>query len=958
MKSNSYLSYYLSLFSGLRDNINSLIYNDGSSLKKPSDKDILIGIAEREKFSFMLMISENSGKDFRWLLLEDQKEIVMNVLKNNNEYKSNLNSLNIEAEEFFNKWIAFKLGKSGMVQYFNSSKKDTDFIVNFQFETYLIKDGYFKDFEANNYYQDQDFINSVKTLKKDPLSFLESIWGFADVQFYYIKLPKFNDLEFIGIFPILLDAGKESVFFDNANFIFSMFKSAVHGANLMRHKMDEHLTELKKAQLKTAIIAILVDSFSHNISAHSLSAIIWLYLKRVEKLSKRFLIDKATLKRNNDQIVVNNKELNSISSDAVVEFDKLDIKDTTYSTTYFSLLDILKHMSSDIRNKIFTFEKIKFFKDNEENPEFPLPIDSELVILLKYLNEKSAFWNGVTRDIPSGGYQQNLYDLFNDFFSNTLFLGTIAHSEKTNRVIVKIGVDEDPKDYLIIDIKDLMDGTCNNIKFTTLCDSFKVIRDKLKECKSAFLPGSLIGKHALFTIWENTLRNIKHCKINKEGIIFCIKINTKIPKLFSFDIYLENPPQMSENLKSRIEYVEKLSILTEDGKFILGGSSQDKICASMLITNRFSNVEENFSYSIGDNDDKIDIENPWINISVDEKPLVHKKYFMWKGDDIVKLTKVDFPELNSVLVFNENISRFKFSVFDMKEVPGSLIAENGLIRYFDKNEFENVDENIIYTLWNNKWIKFEEKEVIHFGKGTSIYWHIYKDVKEGWKIRFNKSEKPGNDKQISFLHGEEQNENNNIPKLQFRTHGPVIQRFFKGDDEFKKNSLQYEAELIETFLTKIMIIDNRIESRVSERDRKEILNSIFLNVNSEEHSNFNNDVLNKIREINPNIFIIHLSFIESLNYHESNISKFINDYFYDQNRGCFLLDSQTKLIITTGRGRGLWWDNLKEDKKLEKIIQHILFKPIDSLLNAVEDGLIFKDDFMVKYNLLKEIFGS
>jgi hypothetical protein len=79
------------------------------------------------------------------------------------------------------------------------------------------------------------------------------------------------------------------------------------------------------------------------------------------------------------------------------------------------------------------------------------------------------------------------------------------------------------------------------------------------------------------------------------------------------------------------------------------------------------------------------------------------------------------------------------------------------------------------------------------------------------------------------------------------------------------------------------------------------------------------------------------------------VDDFVDNYFKD------FLSINSKLIITTGRGRGLWWDSLK---KKEKLCINILFKPIDSLLAAVQDGLIYKDDYLIKYNLMKVIFGS
>ena len=58
-------------------------------------------------------------------------------------------------------------------------------------------------------------------------------------------------------------------------------------------------------------------------------------------------------------------------------------------------------------------------------------------------------------------------------------------------------------------------------------------------------------------------------------------------------------------------------------------------------------------------------------------------------------------------------------------------------------------------------------------------------------------------------------------------------------------------------------------------------------------------------------------------------------------------------IITTGRGRDLWRVVLNDQQK-----KFTTFKPIESILSAVEEGVSNNDHFDIKYNLVKLIFGS
>ena len=56
------------------------------------------------------------------------------------------------------------------------------------------------------------------------------------------------------------------------------------------------------------------------------------------------------------------------------------------------------------------------------------------------------------------------------------------------------------------------------------------------------------------------------------------------------------------------------------------------------------------------------------------------------------------------------------------------------------------------------------------------------------------------------------------------------------------------------------------------------------------------------------------------------------------------------LIITSGRGRGDWFEATQHPQ--------ISFRTIEALVNAVEYGLSLEDDFQVKYNLANVFFGS
>ena len=62
-----------------------------------------------------------------------------------------------------------------------------------------------------------------------------------------------------------------------------------------------------------------------------------------------------------------------------------------------------------------------------------------------------------------------------------------------------------------------------------------------------------------------------------------------------------------------------------------------------------------------------------------------------------------------------------------------------------------------------------------------------------------------------------------------------------------------------------------------------------------------------------------------------------------------------KLVITTGRGRMKWWNKIQENPEYARFVT---FRPIESILGAIEDAMQMPDDIDMKYNLAKLLFGS
>jgi len=557
----------------------------------------------------------------------------------------------------------------------------------------------------------------------------------------------------------------------------------------------------------------------------------------------------------------------------------------------------------------------------------------------------------------------------------------------------------------------------------------------------AFLPGGLVGEHALFTIFENTIRNIKHYKesiedIKKNGLDFWIAINqeslgkpspgtevnnSKSTELFKIHTWLghktplfefEENQKRNEILWQKVTDKTLLNILDENGTPRMGGNSQDKACAAMLFNNTFISAESND----GDRDTAY---YPWVNFTtlnynaafnLDQKlPRDVNKYcrlteqnekekfiqeysnaiakdgyllrsfYLWRSADCIVIDNKSDLEW-------ENISRFKFVLISEKlsiEVKEELIEEargSGIIRLlFDNDDHGKIaklsqivrdgastkNEKVkeLYIQWLNKWLSNNDtNKAVNFIKDS-----VNRSVRLAGDRLISETQKVegGLDVYLSHGGGDEQTCCN------VRSHGSFWNKFFsetvnKDPNELKgeNDRLPYDInkdylllDLLEVLATKVVIFDDRINARMPSRGQdkrhKVFEKQLLLYVSAEEknkasekHGFFKGKLENLCN--NPHVLIVHLSYIEALKYSEDNINKFIEEEIKE------LFDKENFIfVVTTGRGRGTWRANLDGKYKIKTV-----FKPIESLLNAVENGISYNDNFDVKYNLIKAIFGS
>ena len=817
--------------------------------------------------------------------------------------------------------------------------------------------------------------------------------------------------------------------------IFISYISALFKGSEVSHLYEQQL-------LKTAIISILVDSFAHNISAHSLAALKWFFEKRASEYNKQIDLNNINNALNNlESTEIKVEDLKKYAKESCTYYKLLGLDDSSNSYSSTSLMEIIMLLDENREESLLSYQE-DYPNNTNDKYGYPVPIDFAIWKFIRFLRDKAAFWSGVTRDQAFGGETKNLYEvLWNDFADNPLYLGTIAHSEGINKLRISVELPDNyqKKEFAIIDlsimnennsspeaVKYNIDGkeeTINYSKYALVYPGkdHKEIREELqKSSYNLFFPGGVVGKHALFTIFENTIRNIKHFEVNKimkeNGLNFNVKISPaklmcptiptigdKNHKLFKIGVYLDHERNQSkiDTILATLQNQTREPIINTNGSPRLGGNAQDKICAAMLMNNRFVSVVPDLQQNIDKYYHNDTQELWWIGFEKDDSNANILKYFhVWKGDYI-------YPCSSVTDLKDENVSRFKFIYLD-SETDGSLslaLRSQGVVRVLTKSDIEAIeteytcDRNQINTMTNNDWAKgviknssknidaliekIKRTDELHDLEKYYIYMAWLKKFIDNEDIGFlkcapnpkvkvrihdYKCSKDGENstdcKKIYFRHS---GETHDIPEeeiLNFRSHGWMRQKIFKNDDlEFHnidnqdsiKNHFTAE-ECIEVLSTKVCIIDNRVNDRIHPNNKgkyKELLN---LEVYKEFDVRNNSDkdkwgeIKKSIKNKQYNFLIIHLSYIESLGFKEVQINEFFED---ELNFGKEEIPEKFYVIITTGRGRSQWIEYINEKYKMIT-----MFKPIESILDAVEQGVNLKDDIHLKYNLSKIIYGS
>ncbi|MEL7005518.1 MAG: hypothetical protein AAFN93_22725 [Bacteroidota bacterium] len=197
-------------------------------------------------------------------------------------------------------------------------------------------------------------------------------------------------------------------------------------------KEAQQLQGKKLEQVKTAIIAIVVDSFAHNVGAHSLVALKWWFEVRYSAAAQQLPLHPNLETQINTQHI--HKKIKGTMDEKINFHSRMDDFDHNSYPDQIALLNIVRFMDKEDERNLLKYVG----KTDNSKPDliaqFLVPVAQSIYHFFQYLRDKSAFWSGVTRDTLFSGRIRSWDKILRDFLNNTLFLGTIAHSEGINKV--------------------------------------------------------------------------------------------------------------------------------------------------------------------------------------------------------------------------------------------------------------------------------------------------------------------------------------------------------------------------------------------------------------------------------------------------------------------------------------------------------------------------------------------
>jgi hypothetical protein len=832
-----------------------------------------------------------------------------------------------------------------------------------------------------------------------------------------------------------------------------------------------------------SIVSILVDSYAHNVSAHSLTTLTWWFRQR----SKRFQEPEVDW-----ELVFELLKRDELNSDAIEQLREILALQNPHT------LQLDDSAEASRVNE----------RDGDRMVHYRGHLSREIYPMFQFLMEKGAYWSGITRNVNVGGMVSSLYNiLWHDFMQNPLYIGTIAKTEDIQHVRLRVIVYEptaaslsdpaDPNqpvrkriqyDGILAEVDLMRPQTEEELKaqdddnpdeprsvFVRAGKDLANLKKTLKEVR-IFLPGGVVGKHALFTMLENEIRNVKHYNrqelavLRQQGLTLSIGVQPcSLPgssqqELYRLSIWIDAPSRLLTDDTAEHVVLKKWKSL--EGELFdsgivpkLGGTYQDKVCAAMLFNNSFSSVQNGFDSIHRPTERDTDRDRlfyPWTLpacsvadekatpgehldfefirnkkllplLPQDDEPannpqrdavlrsmiksfptegFLKKIFHVWKGQNLLDASQVENLE-------EENPARFRIVHLpkerkDFKKKFVELRRKQGVIRIVtDQLPADTAEKDLelrelkqfrdACCQWLATWIG-QPVGALKLLKEGHAHRMFVLDSRGGGQPKFydfgandflladKKSVLAPYEKLVadnptqSTMEIAHKDDPTGLPPndvMWYRRHG-VYQKFFleeiRGESGAKRQILKElrDIELFETLLTRICIFDNRIYHRIrGEKDygREDFFrHRLKLVVQNEatDDDRKNPEWLQNWEQERTgfvptcHFLVIHLSFIERIlqkKYkREGDIGFFIQQEIVTAMPNGKIPDN-FMLVITTGRGRNDWWKYLEKDP-YKDYARFTIFRPVESLISAVERSISIHDDVELKFRLAKILFGS
>lgn len=569
---------------------------------------------------------------------------------------------------------------------------------------------------------------------------------------------------------------------------------------------------------------------------------------------------------------------------------------------------------------------------------------SQLPEYISYLQGKSAFWNAVSRGgTLFGGKIENLWSLIDGFAKNNLLCGSLGASEGFDGIEFHIHYDNEEYNIGISDKEDIKiyrfeeegfnEGEPSRQKlFQTRIgrdvdgDYFKRLNslwEKLTKCE-VFLPEGVVGQQAVYTIWENIVRNVKHCikQDNDNNVPFHIEIEDS-GEFYQITNWID---LASGDIEDAVNKMNNWKGILVNDKPNMGGTSQNILCAGMILGADFLETEKRQKES-KENEKIMKFKIKKIG----EKKRIAHIFKIWKGRE-----SEDWMNIKDKKEVGPH-GRFKIIKVNTGERDDFLVNSSS-IRHVVTFDCDDGNFGNLYKRWVQEFVLCKDK----YPKGL-ILWERrslnckYKFSQNSWKEPVSNKIEDGTP-YYQFYHREPEKDNNDSIHVPYKTDGVMRNfNFIAKDDTLL-------SEWIEVVATKVDIYDNRLSNcyKSMREDQRDLLNKLCVSV-------FEEDKL--VGCDKKHFLVIHLSFIEKLSDGKRDAEAII--HFWDKCKS--FVDNYEFVIITTGRARE-WLIDLTDD-----IRSKVRYIPIENLERCFDEGGNLEPKspaFGVKYALVKTIFGS